>query len=56
MKKLERHERKSKLIRYNLISLFYFILVVAISFFVAYNLEKVIELMPLLQSMLTFGV
>lgn len=56
MKKLEKHERVAKLIRYNLISIFYFILVIATSFIIAYNLEKIIELIPLLQSMLTFGV
>lgn len=56
MKKLEKHERVAKLIRYNLISLFYFILVVATSFIIAYNWEKIIELIPLLQSMLTLGV
>lgn len=56
MKKLKRIEIIARLIRYNLISLFYFILVVATSFIVAYNWEKIIDLMPLLQSMLTFGV
>lgn len=56
MKKLERHERIAKLVRYNLISLFYFVLVVAISLILSYNWEHIIKLMPLLQSMLTFGV
>lgn len=46
----------AKLIRYNLVSLFYFILIVAISFFLAYNLDKIIDVTPLLQSMLNFGV
>jgi hypothetical protein len=56
MKKLEKQERIAKLVRYNLISLFYLILVVATSFIIAYNWEKIVEIMPLLQSMLTFGV
>lgn len=56
MKKLEKHERIAKLVRYNLISLFYFILVVATTLIVVYNWEKIIELTPILQSMLTFGV
>lgn len=56
MKKLEKHERIARLVRYNLISLFYFILVVATTLIVAYNWEKIVELMPLLQSMLSFGV
>lgn len=56
MKKLEKHERIAKLVRYNLISLFYLILVIATSFIIAYNWNKLTELTPLLQSMLTFGV
>lgn len=56
MKKLEKHERVAKLIRYNLISLFYYILILVITSILIYNLEKVIELMPLLQNMLNFGV
>ncbi len=55
MKKLEKYERIAKLIRYNLVSLFYLILVVAISLLIAYNLCKIVDLTPLLQSMLTFG-
>lgn len=54
--KIVKYERIAKLVRYNLISLFYFILVVATSLVIAYNVDKLIELMPLLESMLTFGV
>ena len=52
--KIAKYERIAKLIRYNLISLFYFILVVVIFFILKYT--NIVELTPLLQSMLTFGV
>lgn len=56
MKKLEKHERIAKLVRYNLISLFYYILILVTTFIVVYSWERIIDLMPLLQSMLNFGV
>lgn len=56
MRKLERQERKAKLVRYNLISLFYFILIVAITLIIAFNWNFIVELTPVLSAMLTFGV
>lgn len=54
--KIQKHERIARLIRYNLISFFYLVLILAIIFFLVYNLEKLIELIPLFHNMLTFGV
>ena len=55
MMNLESMERIAKLMRYNLVSLFYLLLIIGISAIIILKWETITELTPLLQSMLSFG-
>lgn len=54
MKSLENMERIAKLIRYNLVSIFYLILIIAVTLAI-FNLDFLMRLTPLIQSMLNFS-